>query len=98
MSLLAECRRVGEKNLRRMVQFTEVFRDPEIVAALLRQLGWQCPDFLLMLFKQAQAFPHDFTCRAVAPVLDLPINEALQMIPRRDLLNAFQHQRRPLIV
>jgi len=30
----------GEKNLRRMVQFAEVFLDPEIVAALLRQLGW----------------------------------------------------------
>ncbi len=30
----------GEKNLRRMVQFSEAFPDPEIVAALLRQLGW----------------------------------------------------------
>jgi predicted nuclease of restriction endonuclease-like (RecB) superfamily len=30
----------GEKNLRRMVQFAEVFSDPTIVAALLRQLGW----------------------------------------------------------
>jgi predicted nuclease of restriction endonuclease-like (RecB) superfamily len=30
----------GEKNLRRMVQFCEVFPDPAIVAALLRQLGW----------------------------------------------------------
>ena len=30
----------GEKNLRRMVQFAEVFPDPENVAALLRQLGW----------------------------------------------------------
>src|SRR4051812_585080 len=30
----------GEKNLRRMVQFAEVFPDPKIVAALLRQLGW----------------------------------------------------------
>lgn len=30
----------GEKNLRRMVQFAEVFPDPAIVAALLRQLGW----------------------------------------------------------
>jgi predicted nuclease of restriction endonuclease-like (RecB) superfamily len=30
----------GEKNLRRMVQFCETFPDTEIVAALLRQLGW----------------------------------------------------------
>lgn len=30
----------GEKNLRRMVQFAEQFPDEEIVAALLRQLGW----------------------------------------------------------
>jgi predicted nuclease of restriction endonuclease-like (RecB) superfamily len=30
----------GEKNLRRMVQFVEAFPDAEIVAALLRQLGW----------------------------------------------------------
>lgn len=30
----------GEKNLRRMVQFATAFPDPEIVAALRRQLGW----------------------------------------------------------
>jgi predicted nuclease of restriction endonuclease-like (RecB) superfamily len=30
----------GEKNLRRMVQFAEAFPDQQIVAALLRQLGW----------------------------------------------------------
>ena len=30
----------GEKNLRRMVQFATAFPDREIVAALLRQLGW----------------------------------------------------------
>lgn len=30
----------GEKNLRRMVQFAEVFPDEQIVAAVLRQLGW----------------------------------------------------------
>jgi predicted nuclease of restriction endonuclease-like (RecB) superfamily len=30
----------GEKNLRRMVQFAEAFPDEQIVAALLRQLGW----------------------------------------------------------
>lgn len=30
----------GDKNLQRMVQFATVFSDPEIVAALRRQLGW----------------------------------------------------------
>lgn len=30
----------GEKNVRRMVQFAEVFPDESIVAALRRQLGW----------------------------------------------------------
>lgn len=30
----------GEKNLRRMIQFAEVFPDEQIVAALRRQLGW----------------------------------------------------------
>jgi predicted nuclease of restriction endonuclease-like (RecB) superfamily len=30
----------SEKNLRRMIQFAEVFPSVEIVAALLRQLGW----------------------------------------------------------
>jgi predicted nuclease of restriction endonuclease-like (RecB) superfamily len=30
----------GEKNLRRMIQFAEQFPDEQIVAALLRQLGW----------------------------------------------------------
>ncbi len=30
----------GEKNLRRMMQFAESFPDQQIVAALLRQLGW----------------------------------------------------------
>jgi predicted nuclease of restriction endonuclease-like (RecB) superfamily len=30
----------GDKNLRRMVQFAVAFPDPEIVAALGRQLGW----------------------------------------------------------
>ena len=30
----------GEKNLRRMLQFAEVFPDQKIVVSLLRQLGW----------------------------------------------------------
>jgi len=39
----------GEKNLRRMVQFAEVFPDSMIVAALLRQLGWTHFTLLLPL-------------------------------------------------
>ena len=30
----------AEKNLRRMIQFAEVFRDKEIVVSLIRQLSW----------------------------------------------------------
>ena len=30
----------GEKNLRRMIQFADMFPNPEIVATLRRQLGW----------------------------------------------------------
>lgn len=30
----------GEKNVRRMVQFAEVFPDEQIVVSLLQQLGW----------------------------------------------------------
>ena len=30
----------GEKNLHRMIQFTEVFSDEKIVATLSQQLGW----------------------------------------------------------
>ena len=30
----------GEKNVRRMVQFAEVFPDEQIVASLIQQLGW----------------------------------------------------------
>ena len=30
----------GEKNLRLMVKFAEVYPDKEIVVSLLRQLGW----------------------------------------------------------
>jgi hypothetical protein len=37
----------GEENLRRMVQFAELFPHEKIVAALLRQLGWT--HFVLLL-------------------------------------------------
>ncbi len=30
----------GEKNLRRMVQFADVFADEQIVASLMRQFSW----------------------------------------------------------
>lgn len=39
----------GLKNLHRMVQFATVFPDPQIVAALLRQLGWTHFTILLPL-------------------------------------------------
>ena len=31
----------GEKNLRRMIQFTEVFPDEQIVVSLIRELSWK---------------------------------------------------------
>jgi len=46
-----------EKNLRRMVQFAEAFPDPEIVAALLRQLGWT---HFTMLIPLRDALKRDF--------------------------------------
>ena len=44
----------AEKNLRRMVQFAEVFPDEEIVATLSRQLGWSHFVELLPLKKHLQ--------------------------------------------
>ena len=47
----------GEKNLRRMLQFAEVFPDAEIVAALLRQLGWT---HITLLLPIREALKRDF--------------------------------------
>jgi hypothetical protein len=47
----------GEKNLRRMVQFSEAFPDPEIVAALRRQLGWA---HFKLLIPRKDALQRDF--------------------------------------
>lgn len=47
----------GEKNLRRMVQFAEEFPDEQIVAALLRQLGWT---HFTMLIPLADRLKRDF--------------------------------------
>jgi predicted nuclease of restriction endonuclease-like (RecB) superfamily len=47
----------GEKNLHRMVQFAEAFPDPEIVAALLRQLGWT---HFTMLIPMRDALQRDY--------------------------------------
>lgn len=44
----------NEKNLRRMVQFAEVFPESEIVATLSRQLGWSHFVELLPLNKRLQ--------------------------------------------
>ncbi len=38
-----------EKNLRRMIQFAEVFPDVEIVATLRRQLGWTHFTMLILM-------------------------------------------------
>ncbi|HEX9584090.1 MAG TPA: DUF1016 N-terminal domain-containing protein, partial [Gammaproteobacteria bacterium] len=32
--------RFAEKNLRRMIQFAEVFADEKIIVSLIRQLSW----------------------------------------------------------
>jgi predicted nuclease of restriction endonuclease-like (RecB) superfamily len=53
----------GEKNLRRMVQFAEVFPDAEIVAALLRQLGWTHFTLLIPLKDQLQREFYAEMCR-----------------------------------
>jgi uncharacterized protein DUF1016/nuclease YhcG-like protein len=45
----------GEKSLRRMVQFAEAFPDPEIVAALRRQLSWAHFELKIGDFKPADA-------------------------------------------
>ncbi|HAM54549.1 MAG TPA: hypothetical protein DCQ64_03735, partial [Candidatus Rokubacteria bacterium] len=47
----------GEKNLRRMVQFAETFPDAEIVAAVLRQLGWT---HFTLLIPMQDALKRDF--------------------------------------
>ncbi len=53
----------GEKNLRRMVQFAEVFSDPKIVAALLRQLGWTHFTLLIPLADPLQREFYAEMCR-----------------------------------
>ncbi len=47
----------GEKNLRRMMQFAEAFADSQIVAALLRQLGWT---HFTLLIPIAETLKRDF--------------------------------------
>jgi predicted nuclease of restriction endonuclease-like (RecB) superfamily len=53
----------AEKNLRRMVQFAEVFPDEEIVATLSRQLGWSHFVELLPLKKHLQRNFYAEMCR-----------------------------------
>jgi len=53
----------GEKNLRRMVQFAEAFPDSEIVAALLRQLGWTHFTLLIPLTDPLQRDFYAEMCR-----------------------------------
>jgi len=53
----------GEKNLRRMVQFAEVFPDREIVATLSRQLGWSHFKEILPLVDPLQRAFYAEICR-----------------------------------
>ena len=53
----------GEKNLRRMVQFAEVFPDEQIVATLRRQLGWTHFKALLPLKDDLQREFYAEMCR-----------------------------------
>ena len=53
----------AEKNLRRMLQFAEVFPDDKIVASLLRQLGWTHFTMLLPLKDSLQRDFYAEMCR-----------------------------------
>lgn len=54
----------SEKNLRRMVQFAEVFPDSEIVVSLIRQLSWTHILALIPLKKPLQREFYAEMCRA----------------------------------
>lgn len=53
----------GEKNLRRMVQFAEVFPHPEIVATLQRQLSWSHFKLLIPMKEQLKRDFYTEMCR-----------------------------------
>jgi hypothetical protein len=50
----------GEKNLRRLVQFSEGFPDKEIVAALRRQLGWTHFKHMILIDDPLKRYPRRF--------------------------------------
>jgi predicted nuclease of restriction endonuclease-like (RecB) superfamily len=54
----------GEKNLRRMIQFAEVFPDREIVVSLIRQLTWTHFIALIPLDKRLEREFYAEMCRA----------------------------------
>jgi hypothetical protein len=54
----------GEKNLRRMIQFAEVFPDEKIVVSLIRELSWTHLLGLLPLKKPLQREFYAEMCRA----------------------------------
>lgn len=55
---------LGEKNLRRMIQFAEVFPDEQIVVSLIRELSWTHFLALLPLKKPLQREFYAEMCRA----------------------------------
>ena len=69
----------GEKNLRRMIQFAEKFPDEQIVAALLRQLGWTHFTLLLpikdSLYRVTEALPR--------AALESKLHEAMRLAHQR---------------
>ena len=60
----------SEKNLRRMVQFAEVFPDSEIVVSVIRQLNWA---YILSLIPLKQPLQHEFYERTAQTPRTRPI-------------------------
>ena len=83
----------AEKTLRRMMQFAEVFPDPQIVAALLRQLGWT---HFTMLIPIQDSLKRDFyaemcrmerwSTRTLRQKLDSMLYERTALSKKPDLL------------
>jgi uncharacterized protein DUF1016 len=72
----------GEKNLRRMVQFAELFSDPQIVATLSRRSGW--PKVRTLLPDRCRGFKRQAgaDCRISDPTLFLKPPQGPRYGPR----------------
>jgi hypothetical protein len=80
----------GEKNLRRMVQFAEQFPDEQIVAALLRQLGWTHFTLLLPIKDSLRREFYAEMCRIEAlpkAALESKLHEATRLARQRLIKN-----------